>query len=106
MTEKNAITKTLLVAAIGLAVAAALCIAVATLTSENDLMSTASPEAGLKLAPGNEGVTSMRKVSDKPVVVKVTGDKAVVQSKGSAPLLPGDSGSSGSHSRNSRLEDD
>ena len=95
-----------MLAALGLAVAAGLCVAVGAFTSENDLMSTASPEAGLKLAPGNEGVTSMRKVSDKPVVVKVTGDKAVVQSNGGAPVLPGDAGSSGAPTRNSANEDD
>lgn len=99
--------RVLLVAAVGLAIAGGLSWLVASSTRETSLLSGASPEAGLRLAPGNELATSIPKPGDKPVVVKIGADgKAVVQSRGTAPLIQDVSGSGAVFTRNSRNQDD
>lgn len=96
-----------LVALVGLSLAAGLSYGVAIATSENGLLSGASPDSGLSLAPGKTGLDEVRTPKDKPVVVEVTpGGKAVVKSQGGPNLIPGDSGDSSAYARRSRNEDD
>ena len=99
--------RVLVAATAGLAIAAVLSWFVASATRETSLLSGTPPEAGLRLAPGNERATSMPKPGDKPVVVKIGPDgKAVVQSRGTAPLIQDESGSGAAFTRNSRTQDD
>lgn len=98
--------KSFLFAAIGLAVAAGLCIAVATATNEANLMSSVSPNAGVALAPGNTGATPVRKPTDRPDVVLVAGGKAVSQTRGSVPLISPAGGNGAGYTRASRNQDD
>ena len=102
----TATLKSFLLAALGLAVAAGLCIAVASATNEANLMSSVSPNAGLSLAPGNAGAAPLRKATDRPDVVVVSNGKAVQQSRGSVPLITSGGASGANYTRVSRNEDD
>ena len=94
-------------ALLGLAIAAGLSYGVSVATSENSLLSGASPDAGLELAPGKSGMDEVRTPRDKPVVVTVgPGGDAVVESQGGPQLIPGDSGNSSQYARQSRGQDD
>ena len=98
--------RSFLFAALGLAVAAGLCIAVASATNEVNLMSSVSPNAGLSLAPGNSGAAPLRKATDRPDVVVVANGKAVQQSRGSVPLISPGGGDGANYTRASRNQDD
>ena len=98
--------KSFLLAAVGLTVAAGLCIAVASATNEANLMSSVSPNAGLSLAPGNSGATPLRKPTDRPDVVVVSNGKAVQQTRGSVPLIASGGSNGADFTRSSRSDDD
>jgi hypothetical protein len=99
--------KPLLLATLGLVVAALLGYAVVAMTREGDLLSSVPADAGLALTPGSPKAKSMRNTTDKPVVVSVGADgKAVVQSTGGAPVAPGVGSVTGRGATNGRSSDD
>lgn len=103
----SGITRTVVLALIGLMLAAGLSYGVSVATSEQSLLSGASRDDGLELAPGDLGIERVRTPEDKPVVVRVgPGGKAVVQSQGGPPLIPAGSGNSSDWVRKARSQDD
>ncbi len=100
-------TKPILLALLGVVVAALLGYAVVSMTREGDLLSSVPEDAGLALTPGSAATKSMRKTTDKPLVVSVGSDgKAVVDSRGGAPVVPRVGSGGGRSSSNGRQEDD
>lgn len=99
--------KPLLLAILGLVVAALLGFAVVSMTRESDLLSSVPDDAGLVLTPGSPKSKSMRQTADKPIVVSVGADgKAEVESTGGAPLAPGVGSVTGRGASNGRSADD